>query len=269
MNKELIYFDIFLPCSVAPQQHRHDFHEFFFNYETGGLQLTGEKRWAMHAHDLYFFPAGQQHIGNGVCHGGVIYLGVDTFSSFGTGEDEASSVLRWLLERAAAGCYLIPLTASGRVKMLEIFRQFSDEFKRGGHGIGLAWRILMQQILLIILRDQNNCQMEEMSLPRFNAEERIRHVCIFLQENCCRKLTVEMAAQTAGMSRSHFLVMFRRITGMTFTEYVNIRRCGQAAALLKKGEPVPTVAAVCGFASVSNFYRAFRTITGRRPGDYR
>lgn len=269
MSKEIVYFDISLPRSATPQQHRHDFHELFFNYESGGEQLAGEQRWQMRAHDLYLFPAGQQHIGNGNCHGGVVYLGTDTFSSFEAGENEASLVLRWLLERAATGNYLIPLKPAGRARMREIFRQFLDESRRYDYGTVLSWRILTLELLLTILRDQNSLQLKEMSMPRLNADERIRHVCVFLQENCCRELTVEMAAQMAGMSRSHFLSVFRRVTGATFTEYINRHRCELATVLLKKGESTPAVAATCGFASVSNFYRAFRSITCRRPGDYR
>lgn len=78
-----------------------------------------------------------------------------------------------------------------------------------------------------------------------------------------------MAAGVAGMSRSHFLAMFRRVTGYTLTEYINHQRCEHATVLLKEGFSTAAAAEASGFASVSNFYRAFRTITGRRPGDFR
>lgn len=263
------YFDIGLRRTDTPLLHCHDFHELFFNYEHGGEQLTAERRLAMRQDDLYFFPAGQSHIGNGDCHGGVLYLGVEAFSPFAAGDKEAVAVLRWLTGAAERGRNLVPLSPDGRLAMRALFRQFLEEFRRDGRGTYLAWRILTMQMLLTILRDRNMVQ-EELLLPRLNSAERIHHVCRYLRENCCRAITVDMAARTAGMSRSHFLGRFRQVTGCTFTEYLNRRRCERAMVMLREREATPaTVAAACGFSSTSNFYRAFRTLTGQRPGDFR
>ena len=123
--------------------------------------------------------------------------------------------------------------------------------------------------MLIILRDRQ-MGTAELCLPRLGSAERIYHVCHYLRENCTREISVDMAAQTAGLSRSHFLGCFRRVTGQTFTEYLNLQRCERAMKLLRTPGVTPATAArACGFNSVSNFYRAFRTLTGQRPGDFR
>jgi len=270
MGKELIYFDVFLPHAAAPRQHRHAFHEMLFNYEPGGEQRVDARRWPMQPHELYFFPAGQNHMGNGEFHGGVIHVGTDLFSPLEVGENEAAAVLQLLCDRAAAGHFLVPLSAAGRAGARRIFLRLLDEFRQGGHGTCLAWRLLTLELLLTLLRDGPlRLSATSAALPRFSAEERIRHACLFLHENCDRKLTVGAAAQSAGMSRSHFLAMFRRVTGTTFTEYVNTQRCQRAAGLLRQGQPAAAAAAASGFASVSNFYRAFRQLTGHSPRDYR
>lgn len=270
MMNGIIYFDILMKRQECPEQHRHEFHEFFFNYEEGGEQLTGPERRPMRKHDLYCFPSGHEHIGNGDCHGGVLYVGVETVLPRATNENEAAAVLDWLSGRAAKGQYLVPLSSSGRTAMAEIFSRFLEEFRRGGYGTTLAWRILTLQMLLLILRDCNLERIGKLELPRLNADERIRHACLYLGENYTRSITVETAARIAGMSRSHFLTVFRRVTGSTFTEYLNRLRCRHAIELLRRNElPLDKIAPACGFSSVSNYYRAFRTEIKRRPGDYR
>ncbi len=269
MGKELIFFDIVLEHTECPQQHRHDLHEFFFNYEPGGEQLVGDRRVAMEPDQLYFFPAGQMHIGNGHCHGGVIYVGTELFETYSPGSQEAAAVLKLLGGRALDGYNLIPLKNENRRQVQEIFRQMLAEFRQNVPGMILAWRILTMQLLLIIMRMLKSSQINQMALKQFSSEERIGHACIFIRENYHRKLSVESAARAAGMSRSHFLAMFHKVTGTTFTEYLNQLRCEKAIALLRQGTGTEEAAIRCGFSSVSNFYRAFRQITGDSPGSFK
>lgn len=269
MGKELIYFDIFLPYSARPRQHSHPFHEIFFNYEAGGEQLVDARRWSMKAHELYFFPAGQMHMGNGEFHGGVIHLGTELFSSFEAGENEAAAVVGLLCKQAASGHFQVPLSERGHRRVTSIFRRLLREFYRGGTGTELVWRILTLELLLAVLRDLPPERLRPLELPSLTAAERIHHACVFLHENFQRALSVKSAAQIAGMSKSHFQAVFRQVTGATFTEYVNTLRCKQALALLKRGTAVDETAFAVGFSSVSNFYRAFRSVTGRAPRDFR
>ncbi len=270
MMNGIVYFDILMKREECPELHRHEFHEFFFNYEEGGEQLTAGGRRPMRRHDLYCFPAGYEHIGNGDCHGGVLYVGVETVLPRATNENEAAAVLNWLSERAEKGQYIVPLSSAGRTATAAIFSRFLEEFRRGGYGTTLAWRILTLQQLLLILRDCNLERIGKLALPHLNADERIRHACVYLGENYTRSITVETAARIAGMSRSHFLSVFRRVTGSTFTEYLNRLRCQRAIELLHRNElPLSQIANASGFSSVSNYYRAFRAEIKRRPADYR
>lgn len=94
--------------------------------------MSGEQRTSMRQGDLYFYPAGQRHIGNGDCHGGVIYVGVEAFSPFVAGENEATAVLQWLIGQAGKDCNLIPLSPDGRVAVRRVFELLLEEFRRGG-----------------------------------------------------------------------------------------------------------------------------------------
>lgn len=71
----------------------------------------------------------------------------------------------------------------------------------------------------------------------------------------------------SGYGASHFSKLFKRITGMTFSDYLNYVKVEHAISLLQN-EPGLTVANIsgqCGFSTIRNFNRVFKQITGFTP----
>lgn len=70
---------------------------------------------------------------------------------------------------------------------------------------------------------------------------------------------LDRAATRAGISRRHFSMLFREVSGRTFWEHLTDLRLTHAAALLEQGEhSVTGVVFSCGFGDLSQFYRLFR-----------
>ena len=67
-------FEIAMGFNPRPQLHTHDKHEFFFCAAGVGTQHLKDKTIKMKKGDFFFFPEGQQHIGNGAEHGKCIGL---------------------------------------------------------------------------------------------------------------------------------------------------------------------------------------------------
>ena len=77
-------------------------------------------------------------------------------------------------------------------------------------------------------------------------------------------------AQTAGMSRFHFLRTFRRVAGVTPHQWLLRARLREAARRLRSTEaPVTDVCFEAGFSDPSNFVRSFRAEFGASPRRYR
>ena len=71
----------------------------------------------------------------------------------------------------------------------------------------------------------------------------------------------------SGYGESHFSKRFKKITGMTFSDYLNYVKVEHAISLLQN-EPGLTMADIslrCGFATIRNFNRVFKQITGFTP----
>jgi AraC-like DNA-binding protein len=75
-------------------------------------------------------------------------------------------------------------------------------------------------------------------------------------------------AALAGLSRYHFIRVFRRATGQSPHGYVTTRRIGLARRLLSRGERPAEVAVACGFADQAHLTRLFRQAFGIAPGRY-
>ena len=78
----------------------------------------------------------------------------------------------------------------------------------------------------------------------------------------------EIAAQV-HLSTAAFCRYFKRQTRMTFTDFVNQYRVGQAKTLLLQGRSVSEVAYDVGLESISYFNKLFRRHEGMNPSEFK
>lgn len=82
-------------------------------------------------------------------------------------------------------------------------------------------------------------------------------------------ITLESVARTAGYSPYHFARMFSFAVGYTVMEHVRRRKLWHAAAAIKRGDSVLSVALRYGFQSHEGFTRAFGRVFKMSPSKYR
>jgi AraC-like DNA-binding protein len=83
-------------------------------------------------------------------------------------------------------------------------------------------------------------------------------------------LTLEDVAAQAHMTPQAFCRYFKKHTRHTFVSFLNQVRINEACKKLTDGsyDSVSTVAYNCGFNSITNFNRVFKSVTGKSPRDY-
>ena len=71
----------------------------------------------------------------------------------------------------------------------------------------------------------------------------------------------------SGYSTSHFSKIFKKLTGMTFSDYLNYVKIEYAVSLIQNNSnlTVTDVCLQCGFSTIRNFNRVFKKITGFTP----
>jgi ligand-binding sensor protein/AraC-like DNA-binding protein len=84
------------------------------------------------------------------------------------------------------------------------------------------------------------------------------------------RITIDDMASLCNISSSYFSKLFNRITGETFTNYVNTLRVERARELLDEGDtPITNIAFDLGFEDISYFDKVFKRITGVTPSSYK
>ncbi len=92
----------------------------------------------------------------------------------------------------------------------------------------------------------------------------------FIDKNQGDDLSLATVARAVNTSTFYFCKMFKKATGLTFTEYLGRVRVEKAKSfLLNPHVRVSEVAFEVGFQSLSQFNRVFKRITGLAPTEYR
>jgi AraC-like DNA-binding protein len=98
----------------------------------------------------------------------------------------------------------------------------------------------------------------------------IGRLCSFIGENFRDDIHSADIASSADIHPKYAMSVFKKSTGMTLNEYVNLLRLSYAQALLMNGDAnVLQVAMESGFGSLSAFNSSFRKISGMSPSVFR
>lgn len=101
-------------------------------------------------------------------------------------------------------------------------------------------------------------------------DARVDRAVAYLRDHLQEPVTLTELADHVGLSRYHFLRLFRDRTGQTPFAHLTGIRVEEAQRLLRHGRASSTeIAALCGFASPSAFSATFRRHTGVTPSAYR
>ena len=96
----------------------------------------------------------------------------------------------------------------------------------------------------------------------------IRRAKEFLSADLDRKISLQEAARAAGLSRYHFLRVFKAETGLPPHGFRTQCRVETAKRLLRGKMPYAQVALETGFADQSHFTNTFRQYIGATPSQY-
>lgn len=97
-----------------------------------------------------------------------------------------------------------------------------------------------------------------------------KKVIDFLTANYHLPLTLDDVAADAGVSKNYLCNAFKRSTGVTILECLNVIRIRKAAELIVYSDlSLAQVAKMCGYVSASHFNRVFSHYTGIPPGQCR
>ena len=107
----------------------------------------------------------------------------------------------------------------------------------------------------------------------FSADEKkslVEQCATYIDQNYMNAVTLDDVATHVERNRSYVSSVFSNTYGCTLVEYLNSVRIRKACDLIAYSRtPIPDVALMCGFSSVRNFNRVFKSFVGTTAHRYR
>lgn len=153
-------------------------------------------------------------------------------------------------------------------KMKDIF--FSDKIDRE-----LRCCMLLMEFMLTLDEHRNEFTEEISAEERTSYSDDILKRMIMVTDYIKNNLTADdlsqgAMARMAGVSKDYFSRIFKNVTGMNYSKWLNTIRLEKATSLLSQEKMTLTeVAMLSGFQSIPSFNRVFREEKGMAPGEYR
>jgi AraC-like DNA-binding protein len=159
------------------------------------------------------------------------------------------------------------LDRAGLARVSAVLKRMTEEFaaRRPGHQTLL--RSMLLELVVYLSRRYSDRGVSVEGPP---GALRLAEVAGYMAVNFREPLGLQALADRAGLSRRHFIRLFRRVYGTTPRQHVVALRLQHAAALLGGGErSVTRVAFESGFSDSNYFTRRFTKQFGAPPGRFR
>ncbi|HZG87824.1 AraC family transcriptional regulator [Paenibacillus sp.] len=140
---------------------------------------------------------------------------------------------------------------------------------QGGTGGDLMLQTLFVQLLVAVVRACEQQAGQAETAPGA-ASQKIEDIVKYINANYAQPISQADLANRFYVSPSYLSRTFRKATGFSFSEYVQIVRVKAAQRLLREsGKRIIDIAEMSGFDSVPHFNRVFRKIMRTTPSQYR
>ncbi|WP_259015081.1 AraC family transcriptional regulator [Emticicia fluvialis] len=100
-------------------------------------------------------------------------------------------------------------------------------------------------------------------------EDRINKVYEFVEHNYQQPIDIQAVADLISLTVPSFCRYFKKITHITYTDFVNEYRVNQACRLLIQNYSIADICFEVGFNNISHFNKTFKQLKGKSPREYR
>lgn len=121
--------------------------------------------------------------------------------------------------------------------------------------------------LIYLYRSQNAYQ-ENVDFD--NITNKVYSITSYIHNNYTEDLSLNSIADQFYVSNYYLSHQFKKVTGFTLTEYIQLTRIRNAQSLLiSTNKPITDIAFLSGFSSFSQFNRVFNNFVGTSPSKFR
>lgn len=249
------YFEVLYLCSGSAEYHIQDrllpFHE-------GDLAIIGSTvyhRLECRSHSPITMTA--------------LFFEPDLIRCDGS-SDSAEYLTPFLLQDAKFP-HIVPAETGVPAQVFEWMRRIRAETPALSPRARLTIRTYLKMALVLLVNQYSSYAGTIETFQRQQRDiDRLHPLFQFLGNNCGNPIQVREAARICGMSESHFMSFFKRVTGQSFIKYLNHFRVERSQVLLATtDETMSSISQEVGFCDQSYFGTVFQKLVGMTPAAYR
>ena len=255
------------------QRHHHAFLELScVTRGTGTYHVNGEC-FDMRPGDVFLFAPTDQHyleLHNEQLEHIVIHMDPSFIWNALSNDMDYKFLMVFFQRNAHFRCRLDRDNPAGP-QIAGWFREIWQECRERQDCYELMIKIKLQSILAQIIRSYDCIGTAKAARPLQTRElQTMNEVLSYIDEHLAEEIRLADLAAIAHVSTSYFSTLFKQYNGLPPVEFVVGQRVRRAIEYIRTTDmTLPEVAAACGFNNSTNFYKAFRRITGRTPAYYR
>jgi AraC-like DNA-binding protein len=254
--------------------HRHKEIQLTWIQEGEGTLVAGMNMHHFHAGEIYLFGANMPH----VFKSDPVYFESDstrrirTVTVFFNPTDKLSALFD-LPEMKSVQTFLEEYSCGFKVPQ-ELFADISGRLTGLLNSEGIDQLMQFLQLLKTLSGVNGLEPLTVNSFPHLandNEGMRVASIYNYIIQNYNKAITLEEVAEQAYMTPHAFCRYFKKHTRYTLVGFLNKVRINEACKLLMNGSHngIAAVAYSCGFNSITNFNRVFKSITGKCPRSYK
>lgn len=159
--------------------------------------------------------------------------------------------------------YINVIAGSGEnAHVLNIFERMLKEYESKQIGYKEIMRGYLIELLVLIFRLQIR--------TGTGSSQKLLESLDYINNHFTEEIKLEVLADMSNISVSHFCRLFKSLTGVTVTGYVQSLRMDEACRLLGATDKnVVEIASDVGYSDMKHFYSVFKKVTGKLPKEFR
>jgi AraC-like DNA-binding protein len=259
------------------RMNRHDYFELFY-LQQGELTCRVQDHCSpMREGDLALVSSTQYHTmelpaqGSGKRPKAVtLYFMPDLIRAADAKGEDAEYLVPFLMQNASSD-HLITGRPALTAEIFDLIKRIHLELPAASGRARLAIKTYLKMILMLLVNHYaERLGTTELFNRRQRAIEQLSPLFDYLEAHYQQPISVESAAAIMGLSKSHFMRLFKQVTGQPFTLYLNHFRIAKAQALLVATDlSISEVSLEVGFCDQSYFGFIFRNLLHLTPLQYR
>lgn len=244
-------------------EHSHNYYEIYYLLKGRVLYSVNNFVYPLMPGDVFIVLPNESHYthydGNSECERINVYCTRKSFPTDVFGE---------------IPCILDTMTHSGKIILpkktqIDVSQILMTMLRENNHPDDFSQAFLVVKLAELLLQIHRNGQLVSSTMQE-GKDNTIDKVVKYIETNFNQPISLEDLANIANLSPAYFSRKFRKETGITFKDYLNLIRNKRACqALLTTDDSVTKIAADCGFSSSNYFKDIFRKMNGVSPREYR